>query len=162
MPDPALTHPLPATTSGRWVVVSLPDHTIKVKQDGALIKEITSFATGRLGHLTPVLNDVPIDPNRRYTMHHSSAYNNAPMPWSLLFYGGCAFHEGDPAIESHGCVHLLGTDAKWLFDWVGKSTVHVQVQGPQRTGSHPGLGPHISAHTTDEESAGRYSGVPQT
>lgn len=142
MPDVPSTNSssLPATGSGRWIVVSLPNHTIQVKQDGDLVKEITNFATGRIGHLTPVLKEVPIDPNMRFVMHHSSAYNGAAMPYSLFFYEGCAFHEGNPAVESHGCVHLDAEDAKWLFDWVGKNAVNVQIQGPQRSGPHPGLG----------------------
>ena len=136
---------LASTDTGRWVVVSLPHHTVQVKRDGAVVKQITSFSTGRLGHLTPVLNHVPIDPHMRYKMHHSGAYDNAPMPWSLFFYEGCAFHQGDPHVESHGCVHLGAPDAEWLFDWVAAHAVNVQIQGPQCTGPHPGLGPQASA-----------------
>ena len=140
-----------STEVGRWVVVSLPQHTLQVKQDGALVKQITAFATGRLGHLTPVLDHVPIDPNMRYRMHHSGAYNGAPMPFSLFFYEGCAFHEGNPLVESHGCVHLGAADAEWLFGWVAHYPVNVQIQGPQRSGSHPGLGPNIAPHASTEK-----------
>lgn len=149
MPDASST-PLPATNTGRWIVVSLPKHTVDVKQDGNVVKEITSFATGRLGHLTPVVNDAPIPLNMRFPMHHSSAYNGAPMPFSLFFYDGCAFHEGNPAVESHGCVHLGAADAQWLFNWAGQNPVNVQVQGPQCSGPNPGLGPHPAAHATPQ------------
>ncbi|HVX47424.1 MAG TPA: L,D-transpeptidase family protein [Mycobacteriales bacterium] len=38
--------------------------------------------------------------------HKSSIYHNAPMPYSVFFNGGIAFHEGSLAIQSAGCIHL--------------------------------------------------------
>lgn len=38
--------------------------------------------------------------------HRSSIFNGAPMPYSIFFDGGIAFHEGSLAIPSHGCIHL--------------------------------------------------------
>ncbi len=61
------------------------------------------------------------------------------MPFALFFYGDCAFHQGNPSVESHGCIHLPHAEAAWLFDWVGNNPVNVQVQGPHRPGPHPGL-----------------------
>jgi lipoprotein-anchoring transpeptidase ErfK/SrfK len=134
--------PVP-TNHGRWIVISLPQHTMTVKQDDVVAKEITEFSTGRQGHLTPLLQDVQIDPNRRYKTHYSSLYNDksghgAAMPYALFFSGGCAFHAGDPDTESHGCVHLEMADAEWLFDWVGSNEVHVQINGPRPAG--PSIG----------------------
>jgi lipoprotein-anchoring transpeptidase ErfK/SrfK len=31
---------------------------------------------------------------------------NAPMPYSVFFNGGMAFHVGSLSVPSHGCVHL--------------------------------------------------------
>jgi lipoprotein-anchoring transpeptidase ErfK/SrfK len=70
-------------------------------------------------------------------MHHSSAYNNAPMPWSQFFNGGIALHGATPDEfkllghkASHGCVRIHPDNAKLLFAFdkaQGKSTVVVQV-----------------------------------
>lgn len=38
--------------------------------------------------------------------HLSKEFNNAPMPYSVFFYPGDAFHGGDPNKASNGCVHL--------------------------------------------------------
>jgi L,D-transpeptidase-like protein len=38
--------------------------------------------------------------------HKSSIYHNAPMPYSVFFNGGIAFHEGSLSIPSAGCIHL--------------------------------------------------------
>lgn len=47
--------------------------------------------------------------------HRSSIYNNAPMPYSVFFNGGIAFHEGDLESQSHGCVRLAHEPAKTFF-----------------------------------------------
>jgi lipoprotein-anchoring transpeptidase ErfK/SrfK len=135
--DQPKTPDLDPMSTGRWVEVSLPQHTIKVLEDGAVVKSIGHFATGREGHLTPLEKDVKIDPERRFRTHTSSLYKNvksgkpAEMPFSLFFDGGCAFHQGDPNVESHGCIHLSASDAEWLFNWVGSHEVHVRIAGPQ-------------------------------
>ncbi len=57
-----------------------------------------------------------------YKQRHkrSIKYHNAPMPYSINYNGGYFIHEqslpGYPA--SHGCIRLLMTDAKKLFNWV--------------------------------------------
>ncbi len=70
------------------------------------------------------------------TMHYSSAYNNAPMPWSEFFNGGIALHGATPDEfkllghkASHGCVRMHPDNAKLLFafDKAQKSNVVVQV-----------------------------------
>ena len=39
------------------------------------------------------------------------------MPWSVFFAdGGIAFHSGNPARASSGCIHLPDADAKAWFD----------------------------------------------
>jgi hypothetical protein len=47
--------------------------------------------------------------------HLSSVYNDAPMPYSVFFNGGIAFHEGSVQVTSHGCVHLSATAARTFF-----------------------------------------------
>jgi L,D-transpeptidase catalytic domain len=50
-------------------------------------------------------------------MHHkSSLYNSAPMPYSVFFNGGVAFHQGSLRQLSHGCVHLSRAAAQTFFN----------------------------------------------
>lgn len=74
-------------------------------------------STGKRGHTTPSGN---FKPYLMKPMHYSSKYNNAPMPNSIFFNKGIAFHAtnavgrlGSPA--SHGCVRLSPQNAKWLY-----------------------------------------------
>lgn len=48
--------------------------------------------------------------------HRSREYNNAPMPYSVFFNGGIAFHEGSLSQESHGCIHLSHDAAVAFFN----------------------------------------------
>jgi L,D-transpeptidase catalytic domain len=51
--------------------------------------------------------------------HKSSQFNNAPMPFSVFFNGGIAFHQGSLSELSHGCIHLDKTAAKTFFNGLG-------------------------------------------
>jgi len=58
-------------------------------------------------------------------MHYSSAYNNAPMPWTMFFNGGIAIHGATPSEykqlgrkASHGCVRVHPDNAKLIYDFV--------------------------------------------
>ncbi|AHH99456.1 L,D-transpeptidase [Kutzneria viridogrisea] len=64
--------------------------------------------------------EAPTDPGTfRVTfkdLHHvSTIFNNAPMPYSVFFNGGDAFHEGSLTDPSHGCVHLSTAAAQTFF-----------------------------------------------
>lgn len=48
--------------------------------------------------------------------HESSIFDSAPMPYSIFFNGGEAFHEGSLSIKSHGCIHLGNTAARYFWD----------------------------------------------
>ncbi|HEX3650188.1 MAG TPA: L,D-transpeptidase [Pseudonocardiaceae bacterium] len=50
--------------------------------------------------------------------HVSSVYHT-PMPYSVFFNGGDAFHEGSLAVSSHGCVHLTRSAAVTFYDNLG-------------------------------------------
>jgi lipoprotein-anchoring transpeptidase ErfK/SrfK len=47
--------------------------------------------------------------------HLSKEFNNAPMPYSVFFYPGDAFHGGNPATASNGCIHLAIGAAQRFF-----------------------------------------------
>jgi lipoprotein-anchoring transpeptidase ErfK/SrfK len=48
--------------------------------------------------------------------HLSTIFNNAPMPNSVFFDGGIAFHSGSLEAESHGCIHLSDDASEVFFD----------------------------------------------
>lgn len=68
-------------------------------------------------------------------VHYSSLYNNAPMPWSIFFWGNFAIHGttqvdrlGQPA--SAGCVRLHPEDAKILYQLIeenGRANAFIEI-----------------------------------
>jgi hypothetical protein len=70
------------------------------------------ITTGRPGHETPPgtfhVQWKDID-------HLSREFDDAPMPYSVFFNGGIAFHEGSLSALSHGCVHLSSSAAQTFF-----------------------------------------------
>ena len=47
--------------------------------------------------------------------HKSSLFDDAPMPYSVFFNGGIAFHAGSLSQLSHGCVHLSTGAARTYY-----------------------------------------------
>jgi hypothetical protein len=47
--------------------------------------------------------------------HLSKEFNNAPMPYSVFFNDGIAFHQGSLSVKSHGCIHLSMAAAQKYF-----------------------------------------------
>ncbi len=75
----------------------------------------TTVSTGKVGHHTPTGVFTVL---QKQVVHHSSKYNNAPMPYmQRLTWGGVALHAGNlpgfPA--SHGCIRLPAGFAKLLY-----------------------------------------------
>ena len=71
-------------------------------------------ATGKPGYETP---RGTFYVNRKVKDEISYEFNNAPMPFATYFtYNGIAFHEGDPAYLSHGCVRMHREDAQRYFN----------------------------------------------
>jgi lipoprotein-anchoring transpeptidase ErfK/SrfK len=70
------------------------------------------ITTGRPGHETPPgvfhVQYKDID-------HLSREFDDAPMPYSVFFNSGIAFHEGSLTALSHGCVHLSSSAAQSFF-----------------------------------------------
>jgi lipoprotein-anchoring transpeptidase ErfK/SrfK len=69
--------------------------------------------------------------------HKSSAFNNAPMPYSQFFYGGEAVHGSatmmDPRIgHSHGCINMYIEDAADLWKMTAGRANTVTVYGSWR------------------------------
>ena len=92
----------------------------------------TTVSTGKVGHDTPTGIFAVL---QKQVEHHSSKYDNAPMPYmQRLTWGGVALHAGNlpgfPA--SHGCIRLPSGFAKLLY---GDETRHGG--GHYRRKGHP-------------------------
>lgn len=123
------------------ISVSMPDFTIVLRENGALVRTIDDCGFGRAEHevgedpranMTVNVDAGSLSSDQRELCHWSKKYS-AHMPYALFFDGsGCAFHWGSTFAQSHGCVHLSERDAKALFDWAGDDPVSLDV-----TGDHP-------------------------
>lgn len=134
------------------VVVSIPDQRVAVYRDGALIGASTC-STGKPGHTTPAGVFVILQKDKN---HHSSTYNNAPMPYmERLTWQGVALHAGNlpgyPA--SHGCIRLPLEFAKLLFGVTTLGTPVIVADAKMATADirHPGLliSDHVEAMAHD-------------
>lgn len=67
---------------------------------------------------------MPTDPGTYHVTfkdrNHVSSVYHVPMPYSVFFHGGQAFHEGSLTEYSHGCVHLSRGAAETFY-----ATLHV-------------------------------------
>lgn len=134
------------------VVVSIPDQRVAVYRNGAMIGASTC-STGKPGHTTPSGVFVILQKDKN---HHSSTYNNAPMPYmERLTWQGVALHAdnlpGYPA--SHGCIRLPPEFAKLLFGVTTLGTPVVVADSKMATADirHPGLliSDHVDAMAHD-------------
>jgi lipoprotein-anchoring transpeptidase ErfK/SrfK len=82
-------------------------------KDGVVAYGPVKITHGRQGHLTPPgtfhVGWKDID-------HKSSEFNDAPMPFSVFFNGGIAFHQGSLSALSHGCIHLSRAAAETYYN----------------------------------------------
>jgi len=122
---------------GKSISVNMPAFTIEAAEDGNVVRTISSCSFGREGHRTPIIANGSLSMTKRDRLHKSSIYKDASgapavMPFALFFEQdpACAFHQGDPNVASHGCIHLLKADAEWLFDWAGHDPVQLHMTGP--------------------------------
>ncbi|MCA0909672.1 L,D-transpeptidase family protein [Qipengyuania gaetbuli] len=96
------------------VYVDLTRQIADIYRNGVRIG-VSTVSTGKPGHETPTGVFAILQKDRN---HHSSTYNNAPMPFQQrLTWDGVALHAGGlPGYpESHGCVHLPYKFAEQLF-----------------------------------------------
>lgn len=122
------------------IIVSIPDQLVHVYRNGVRIA-ISTCSTGKAGHATPTGIFTILQKDRN---HHSSTYNNAPMPFmNRLTWSGVAIHAGNlpgyPA--SHGCVRLPLKFAELLFTvtHVGTPVIIAGGHSDPREIVHPAL-----------------------
>ena len=149
------------------VYVDLSRQLADIYRNGVRIG-VSTVSTGKPGHETPsgVFTILQKDRN-----HHSSTYNNAPMPFQQrLTWDGVALHAGGlPGYpESHGCVHLPYTFASELFGITSMGGI-VVVQGragaPARIPAAGVLvpvniaGENVPSHLLDDHSDWNWTGA---
>ncbi len=139
-PGQFVWHPERAPTGAVVVLVSIPGQWVAVYRNGMRIGASTC-STGRPGHTTPAGVFVILQKDKN---HHSSTYNNAPMPYmERLTWQGIALHAGNlpgyPA--SHGCVRMPLEFARLLFGVTTLGTPVVVADSAMATADirHPGL-----------------------
>jgi hypothetical protein len=122
------------------VLVSVPEQMAYVYRNGIEIG-MSSVSSGKPGHETPAgvftILEKDVD-------HHSSTYNNAPMPYQeRLTWDGVALHAGRlpgyPA--SHGCVRLPYEFSKLLFGVtaMGGTVIVADAHSDPAEVQHPGM-----------------------
>ena len=78
------------------------------------------ITSGKPGYRTPVGTFRVLSKER---LHLSRAFDNAPMPYSVFFIPGIAFHQGSLAVTSHGCIHLSKSAAIRFFGALARGDV---------------------------------------
>jgi hypothetical protein len=145
------------------IIVSLPDQLVHVYRNGVRIA-VSSCSTGKPGHETPTGVFTILQKDRN---HHSSTYNNAPMPnMNRLTWSGVALHAGQlpgyPA--SHGCVRLPMEFSKLLFTvtHVGTPVIIANAHSQPNEVTHPGvvLSQYAAHEFADAESKLKQKKVP--
>jgi lipoprotein-anchoring transpeptidase ErfK/SrfK len=133
-PAPAVSAPAPAAPPAPSVVpgtpcrstaracVDLSANQAWLLRDGAIEYGPVPITSGRKGYRTPPGTFAVTFKNR----DHVSSIYDAPMPYSVFFNGGIAFHQGSLREKSHGCIHLSRTAAKTFFAGLKRGDV-VQV-----------------------------------
>ncbi|WP_370945561.1 L,D-transpeptidase [Amycolatopsis sp. cg5] len=107
-PAPAPVMPCAATTRA---CVSLSQRLAWLLEDGQVVYGPVPTMPGGPADPTPV-GTWPVD--RKNKVYRSRQYN-LPMPNSVFFYPGVAFHEGSLTEFSHGCLHLSKEDSERFF-----------------------------------------------
>ncbi|AGF71550.1 L,D-transpeptidase [Corynebacterium halotolerans] len=94
--------------------VDLDGRRTWLQRDGVVTHGAVHMAPGKPGQETP---SGTFYVNRKVKDEISYEFNNAPMPYAVYFtYNGHAFHQGDPAYLSAGCIRLNHDDAVKYFN----------------------------------------------
>lgn len=111
-----------------WLQVNLTTQTVSAYRGSTFIKSFP-VATGKPGHRTD--NGVYyVNTKYRSQTMRGADYITPNVPWISYFNGGEGFHgapwntyninHGIPS--SHGCVNMMVSDAKWIYDFAPLGT----------------------------------------
>lgn len=109
-PDPTPESPCPRTAAA---CVDLGGDRTWLQDNGRLSYGPVRMSHGKTGWETPTGT---YQVTRKVRHEVSRLFNNAPMPYSVYFVGGIAFHEGDPDYVSHGCIRMHQPAAATYFE----------------------------------------------
>ncbi|MDT8910793.1 L,D-transpeptidase [Amycolatopsis sp. PS_44_ISF1] len=93
---------VPCTVTAK-ACVDLSSHQAWLLEDGKITYGPVKTMPGKAGSTTPLGTWKVLYKEK---MHLSREFDNAPMPNSVFFYNGVAFHQGSLSRYSNGCVHL--------------------------------------------------------
>jgi lipoprotein-anchoring transpeptidase ErfK/SrfK len=103
---------VPCRASAR-ACVRLSTNQAWLLRNGRVILGPVTISHGKAGFRTPPgvfrVSFKDID-------HRSSIFHGAPMPYSVFFNGGIAFHAGNTGQKSHGCVRLNRAAARTFYN----------------------------------------------
>ena len=94
--------------------VSLSKQEAWLLRNGKVVYGPVKVATGRASLPTPTGN---FKVYYKVVDGWSTTYD-APMPYSVFFYKGDAFHEDPVTVRSHGCVHLSLKNAEYFYKFL--------------------------------------------
>jgi hypothetical protein len=104
------SNPCPAAASA---CVDLSGQQAWLQSAGKITYGPVPITSGREGHRT---RTGMFSVFWRDKDHLSSLFNDAPMPNSVFFDDGIAFHEGSLSDQSHGCIHLSWDASETFYD----------------------------------------------
>lgn len=118
----------PNPPQGRSILVDLFSRKLTAYDHGAPALNISPIAGGRPGYRST--NGMFEMTQRRLRRHSSSEFPGKDnMDFALFYHEGEALHQGNPDVESHGCIHVPAPYAEQLFDWAGSTDIWVIVIG---------------------------------
>jgi lipoprotein-anchoring transpeptidase ErfK/SrfK len=106
-----------AAAPGTAACVDISAHKAWILQGGKVVYGPVPMLPGRKGYATPTGTFHVLSKEK---VHLSKEFDNAPMPNSVFFYPGDAFHTGSLSVYSHGCIHLSASASLKFFN-----TLHV-------------------------------------
>lgn len=105
----------PCTEAAR-ACVNLATHQAWLLDEGAIVRGPVPISSGSPAKPTPRGN---FSVQWKNVNHHSAEFDNAPMPFAVFFAdGGIAFHQGNVARPSAGCVRLRNEDASAFYNFL--------------------------------------------
>ncbi|GAA3999306.1 hypothetical protein GCM10022247_19430 [Allokutzneria multivorans] len=115
-PEPKPTAEAPCTNVAAKACIDLSANKSWLMDNGKVVYGPVPITHGRKGYRTPPGTFKVFHKNKN---HKSSIFNNAPMPNSVFFNGGIAFHQGSLRQTSHGCIHLSPAASQKYFSYLG-------------------------------------------
>ncbi len=102
----------PCPASAR-ACIDLTHNKTWLQSGGKIVYGPVPITSGRPGHRTPTGTFQVYWKDKN---HRSSLFDGAPMPNSVFFVGGIAFHQGSLSVASHGCIHLSWDASQAYWD----------------------------------------------